>query len=353
MGSIPWKGLTGALLAIVATAVWIAPEPVAERLATAPTPQLIHYLASERQPVWQAAVEEMLKRGSQSVPTCAAALGEAPPELRLRLFHVLEQSFLSSDPETFELASEVLEGLQRGSRLELSLPADRILSENAPLRTSRALYAIEQLGGEFRLLSADRARESARLGLILLDRRWRGGDAGLNHIMRLKNAAQMHVSAEAGVSAAAISELTQKLPRLHVVTDGQGCLGVEGEATRFGFVVRGVGSNSPADRGGIRPEDTIVDVDDDVRANADSLPQRVARFVPGTLVRLHVRRRQTRLAVTVELGDAFGTGNCTCQRDPVSPASSAAASPDRIRAAELLGWNPAPDAAETEPEQSR
>lgn len=353
MGGVPWRWLIGAMLAITATAIWISPEPVAERLASAPTSQLLQYLGNDREVVWQAAAEEILNRGAQCVPECAVAITSAAPELRLRLFHVLEQSFLSQDSQTYEFAAEALESLQRGSRLELSLPADRILTENAPLRTSRALLRIEELGGEIRPLAADRIRNSAVPGLILLDDRWRGGDAGLHQITRLRGVSQVHISRDAGVSEAAISGLLKQQPRLYLVRSGQGCLGVEGEASNFGFLVKGIGKNSPAAGCGIALDDEIVGVDDDARSLFAPMPQRVARFAPGSVVRLHVRRGRSRFSVDVQLGGAYGTGVCACG-ESIDGAGTAAASAELGGPPQehLVRLTPTPDSGPNPPDMA-
>lgn len=313
MGGLPWRWFCGAVLAIAVTAVWIAPEPVAERMAAAPTARLIESLASEREFIWRAAADELLKRGAQSVPACVAAIPAAPVELRLRLFHVLEQEFLSSEPQTAEIAAQSLEDFKRGVRLDLSMPADRILNENASLRTSRALLRIQELGGAVRLLNRDRVPELSAPAMVLLDHRWQGGNVGLVHVARLRGLSQLHISPAARLSAAAIDDLLQMQPRTYVVYAGQGCLGVEGEADELGFKVVGVGPDTPADRGGIRPEDVIVGFADVPHLPQGPIPRKIASFAPGSVVRLRIRRGHSCISVNVELGDAFGTGVCTCK----------------------------------------
>ncbi|MDO8942530.1 MAG: hypothetical protein Q7U75_05065, partial [Desulfobacterales bacterium] len=305
MGGIPWRWLFGAVLAISVTAVWIAPEPVAERMAAAPTRQLIEYLADERDNIWRAAADEILKRGAISVPVCTAAIPAAAVEHRLRLFYVLEQEFLSSEPSTAELAAESLEEFQRGVRLDLSMPADRILNENAALRTSRALVRVQELGGIYRPLDPDRSFESASAGMVLLDHHWQGGNVGLVHLVRIRGLSQLHFGPGARLTLAAIADLLHRLPRTHVVYEGQGCLGIEGEVSEFGFRVKGVGQDSPAARCGIQPDDVVVGCDDFAKSPSTPVALRVSRYAPGHVIRLHVRRARTRFSVNVELGDAF------------------------------------------------
>jgi len=324
MGGIPWRWLVGSVVVIGLTSVWIAPEPVAERMTAAPARQLIESLGDKDDHVWRAAADEILRRGARCIPDCIAAIPQAPAELRLRLFYVLEQEFLSSETRTAELAEESLEEFQRGVRLDLSMPADRILNENAGLRTNRALIRIQELGGIYRPLDSARSRESASAGLVLLDHRWHGGNAGLIHIERIRGLSQLHIHPGAQLSKAAFDEVIRRLPRTHVVFEGQGCLGIEGEDSGFGFHVRGVGRNTPAARCGIQPGDVIIDCDDFAQPPATPVAVRVTRYAPGRVVRLHVRRARSCFSVSVELGDAFGKGTCTCTGEP-DPADSSTA----------------------------
>ncbi len=352
MGGIPWRWLFGAVVVIGATAVWIAPEPAAERMAAAPTPQLIEYLADERDNVWRAAADEILKRGALSVPVCTAAIPAAPVELRLRLFYVLEQELLSSEPRTAELAAESLEEFQRGDRLDLSMPADRILNENAALRTSRALVRVQELGGIYRQLESDRSFESAAAGMVLLDDRWQGGNVGLMHLLRLRGLSQLHIGPGAHLTSAAIADLLRRLPRTHVVYEGQGCLGIEGEVSEFGFHVKGVGQETPAARCGIRPGDVILGCDDFAMSPSTPVAQRVTRYAPGRLIRLHVRRDRARFTVNVELGDAFGVGACACLADLDEADASAGVMPVKVRMNDGLA-GPTLDSGPESPESPR
>lgn len=307
------------------------------------TPRLIESLASEREVVWRAAADEILKRGAQSVPACVAAIPSAPVELRLRLFHVLEQEFLSSEPQTSELASQSLEDFRRGDRLDLSMPADRILNENASLRTSRALLRIQELGGVVRMLNEDRVRVLAAPALVLLDHRWKGGNVGLAHVARLRGLAQLHISPTARLSAAAIDDLLQVQPRTYVVYAGQGCLGVEGEADEFGFHVIGVGPDTPADRGGIQPRDIIVGFADHADLPQDSIPRRISSFAPGSAVRLRIRAAATASRSMLNWGTHSARGFAPASER--SNVSEAADSKDALRTQTASSFRRSPGAS--------
>ncbi|HTN00588.1 MAG TPA: hypothetical protein VL132_01865, partial [Planctomycetaceae bacterium] len=73
-----------------------------------------------------------------------------------------------------------------------------------------------------------------------------------------------------------------------------------------------------------QPGDVIIDCDDFAQPPATPVAVRVTRYAPGRVVRLHVRRARSCFSVSVELGDAFGKGTCTCTGEP-DPADSSTA----------------------------
>ena len=322
MGVIPWRWICGVFVALTATAICIAPDPKSE-LVAASGAQLLQQLASSEEVKWQPAQDEILARGNQILPECVEIMHAAPTEVRQRLFYVLEQWYLSSDEQVADAASEALEDFSEGPLLEVSMAADRLLNENALLRNSKALFHLQELGGEILAAPGQRADSPISAGMILLGDRWEGGDAGLRFLLRLSSQPQLHVSQTAGVSEAAIRKLMDAKPRLYVVRPDQGCLGVEGFTDHFGFCVVGVGKDSPAARGGLQAGDVIIGLADDPRTNEEPVPLRVGQYPPGWSVPLFVRRGRNRITVNVELGSAFAKGQCACEGEGGVEATAA------------------------------
>lgn len=90
--------------------------------------------------------------------------------------------------------------------------------------------------------------------------------------------------------------------RPYLGVDGQSVLLEEGEPRR-GVLVLAVEATSPASRAGIRPMDTILEVDGRVVETLDALALAVRTRAVGDRLAIVVRRRQKDRRVTIVLGD--------------------------------------------------
>lgn len=77
-----------------------------------------------------------------------------------------------------------------------------------------------------------------------------------------------------------------------------------GLPVREGVIVGRVERGSPAERGGLRPQDIIVRVNDTPIENGGDLRRVLRSMAPGTTVRLQVVRPDGRTTVSVQLGQA-------------------------------------------------
>jgi len=72
---------------------------------------------------------------------------------------------------------------------------------------------------------------------------------------------------------------------------------------KAGALITGVLQNGPAARGGLKPGDVVVRVDDKPVANTDDLLFAVAALAPDSTTRLKVQRGAQLLEVTVKVTD--------------------------------------------------
>lgn len=69
-----------------------------------------------------------------------------------------------------------------------------------------------------------------------------------------------------------------------------------------GVVVSAVDAGSPADRGGILPNDTILSIQDERVPDIATCREVIGRYRPGAIVRVDIRRNEKAVMLKVRVG---------------------------------------------------
>lgn len=340
MRSVPWRWLLVMAVCGFLIAVAFAPDPTTSDLSTWPNDVLVSTLSHSNPNVRREVVRQLVSRARTVMPTLEH-IAENPAHPNFSdVYEILQELMLSSDLSVSETAESTLERLMQADNRLVADAALKIVFGNAMLRHARALLQFRDRGGAFAYEDEDPALKPADTQvylprIVVLDRRWTGGDEGLKYVGRLypSEPLTVHVGRDATVSEGALRRLQSSRAYVAIRREGESCLGIfvdvreESRFVRVSEVTRG----SPADLAGILPGDVLHRFDGRPTHTLMDLRELSMRRQPGDLVEVRIRRRSKRLRIKLALGSDFRTGECQCvatdpraQRDP-QPAAPVAA----------------------------
>jgi PDZ domain len=247
-----------------------AADPLPEE-QPAPTPAEIRgwitSLASERFDVRELATKKLGKAGRGGIqPLAEAAQGESL-EVTCRAIRALEAIADQGDPATFEGAQSVLERLAESTNRSVARRADVALRALSGARHRHALAKIVELGGIVKLTTRTKGivvpsdTEEMPLVQVILNKRWKGGDAGLVHLRRIERLQALYVTKGATFSPEALDDLARDIAPLEIQTRGEAMLGVSCSAQGTECIIDRVSPDSAAEKAGLKAGDTIIKYD--------------------------------------------------------------------------------------------
>lgn len=253
------------------------------------------------------------KLDPQAAEAALTALGQqarhGSQEAALRAVEVLAAYYNRKDFHAIEALEAVLEELTSvpGTAGEA---ARRAWEQHRVERERRAVKHIERLGGgvhyaqEVRFDLEDALPGVPLIDFIVIGSRWTGGDEGLKHVLRLSQVRRVYRVKNAPVSEAAI----QRLESAGFVVELRGAfLGIRGSvplavADFEGCLIDSVTPGSPAEKGGLLPQDIVLKFGEKDVSDFNELIDLLKSSEPGQTVILTILRGGERKTVKVELG---------------------------------------------------
>lgn len=299
--------------AVASPAVAAKPSPPKE-LTPEQITALIKDLGARKFAVREAATKELSQAGRSAIPALTEAARSGDLEVTLRSIRILESLLTKGTLADFEAAETALEQLQESQKPAAASRAQNVLASMGAVREKRAIAAIEKLGGivksEPRQLGfVPNARPSQQLvTTVILKKRWKGGEAALEHLEKLRFLQAAYI-VEGVVDPAAAAQLEQtirqKQPNFQVQWRGGACLGVAGRGVEGGCEISYVNDGSAASNAGLRPGDLIVAFNGkrgekpDVPLDFDRLVELIKEVDAGDKVPLLIRRNGREQTVEV------------------------------------------------------
>jgi PDZ domain len=315
------------LILTMMAAVAIGDEPGSEQAsASSPPPsdeqiaQWVADLDSNQYRVREAATQQLVAASAPALDPLLAAANSKRPEPADRAVWILRQMSKTAD---IDLRQRVLEHLvQVESQPQV---VDEAKAGLAEIQHQFAVRAIEQLGGQYLEEGADPKWGQQLPKRVVLNDKWRGGDAGLEQLQKLRlvpmvtiigtNVSAAGLARLASVESlrvlqlygtrleeADIAELQKKLPDVKIDYRRGALLGVRGMEGVQSAEVQSVQPGTAAAAAGIREHDTIRKLDDTPIADFSQLTSAVAKHRAGDEIMLQIQRGDQMLEVKVTLG---------------------------------------------------
>jgi C-terminal processing protease CtpA/Prc len=252
-------------------------------------------------------------------PLLAAANGQQP-EPADRAVWILRQLTTTQDLDERQRVLKQLVRVER--RPQVVAEAKVALAE---IQHDLAVRAIERLGGQFLEQGFDPHFEQPMPNRVVLDERWRGGDAGLEHLADLRDLPLVmifgtDVSPQGLAQLAAVetlqrlqlygtplneadvAKLQKALPGVTIDYFRGGLLGVHGTNNPQLAQVQSVQPDSAAAAAGIREGDIIRQFNGEQVASFEDLRSKIAKHGAGDEVTLEIVRGGKSLEVSAKLG---------------------------------------------------
>lgn len=268
--------------------------------------------------VREAATRWLIQAGAAAPPVIHANAESLDVEAMTRVVHVLARLYTSRRSDVALAAGEVLEAMLQSEQPSLRQRAQRVLSTRSDLRLTRAVQAIETLGGIVRNTQAGQDRRARFLppgamgdvhrlspDAVFLTKRWTGGDEQLKLIERLPDVRAVYHTKGAKVSREALADLQAAMPNLSIQVRG-GRLGVTSLRTinaDDSCIVGDVDENSAAERAGLRPYDVVIRCGDVPVRRFSDLIETLLDTEAGDKIVLHIVRNGQEMDVSVTLAD--------------------------------------------------
>jgi len=269
------------------------------------------------------AQEQLEQAGLSALEAVAEESQEGSLESSTRAINILLYLSESEDRKIRVAALEklsTLPGRPKEAKIALELLAD--------VRELVALEAIEELGGYYVLLPRSRADYVGRQ--IVFGSKWKGGNAGLQHLSALqsstsgvtrdtflsfysssvddstlaaipynKSVRRLDFFGTRKVSKEAYEKLRQRYPHVKVDVRQSGAqLGILGD-TAGSARIRFVNPGSAADKAGLKANDLITELNGEKIPDFTTLTNRISQHEPGESVKLKLVRNRKIEEVTV------------------------------------------------------
>jgi PDZ domain len=207
-------------------------------------------------------------------------------------------SFEGTNTQHLKLTKDDLKALQ-------GLSAEFMKDEQA------VIAALERAGARVRFTNAAdaanavRGNNAPRIGLVVLARKWNGGEAGLRKIATLSTVTALYVADSARVSDPALAALRKAAPGLYVERVPGARLGVEADRSeqKDGVHLKSVVADSPAARAGLQAGDVLREFAGKPIPDFQTLQNLLRPLKPGQKVDAKVLRDEKTMTLSVELGE--------------------------------------------------
>jgi hypothetical protein len=220
---------------------------------------------------------------------------------------------------TADAAEFALDELERVGRPAVAERAEVVLDSHYDIRERRAVSEIERLHGKaiFGIvpsaifwnaranvaqlpneLQRELTRGRGELTMVIIGRKWTGGDEGLKHVARLKRLRNLYRIEGTQVTDIGVRRLQATLPGLEIVVRAAAKLGIEhqpdviGPGTESGCVIASVKPGEAAANAGLRSRDVILRFAGETVVNFDSLIRILHQYNPGDTVEATISRNE-------------------------------------------------------------
>lgn len=233
-------------------------------------------------------------------------------EASTRALSALEAIFLRIDSESFEQATaaeDALEEVVRAANRSASMSAEQILTSNDHVRQTRAVAKIRELGGVVEFVREDTrnfvrpgADDERAVAYVAIPPEWRGGDAALKYLRRIRSLQFVYRIIGNQVSDKGMNELKAALPDLQIQVRGASTLGIEADRTNELCLVSNVKAGLAADKAGLKAGDVIKSFDGKPVSDFESLVELIKQTRPGQKVEVAIVRDIKPMTLQVEMG---------------------------------------------------
>jgi hypothetical protein len=235
-------------------------------------------------------------------------------DIRASIWIDLRQAQVTADAAEF-----ALEELERVGRPAVAERAEVVLDSHYDIRERRAVWEIERLHGKAIFggapatvfwnargnvavlpneLQRDLTKGRGELTMVIIGRKWVGGDEGLKHVARLKRLRNLYRIEGAQVTENGVRRLQAAVPGLEIVVRAAAKLGIEhrpdvgGTGIEQGCVIEAVKPGEAAANAGLRSRDRILRFAGQTVANFDSLIEILHHYNPGDTVEATISRNE-------------------------------------------------------------
>lgn len=268
------------------------------------------------------ATAELSQQGPEVLAPLSDVLKTGSLEQRMRAIEIVSRIYHRDEEASFFAAEQILDSVVEKAEGSLKDAAQDSLDANYFFRQRSAMAEIEKLGGRalfVQLLSAvdqnapadaeHPASVSDELIIgLMIDRRWTGGDAGLQQVRRLTRLQTLYLDKKAPLSPEGLLALQAGLPKLIQVMRGPAYLGIRPSDPvlpdgRRACVITEVTADSAAAKAGVRPRDVILEFAGKPVTDSNGLIELIAEKEPGDKVPILVARNGEKVELEAELSN--------------------------------------------------
>ncbi|MDQ3329733.1 MAG: PDZ domain-containing protein [Planctomycetota bacterium] len=325
---ICWTAFAGATLSSVAPlqaeqpapveamppAGWrIHRAPVESKKPLPPVALLVERLSSPKFAERVQASRDLVRTGGPAVEALVEAARSDRPEASLRAVAALEDLWLKSldadDSETTAAVFNALNDLSESDDLALQSRIEATLAAHESRVSKYSLDEIARLGGSVRYENGiniinDDGTMRPQVSLVLLDKKWDGGEDGLRHVRRVRPQV-LYIIGNVQLPEGAAERFTAA-SNIKVERRGTAYLGIRNSSLVplqgiGGVHVEVVEPETPAAKGGILPGDVITEfAGGEVRAFPE-LVEQIQKTEPGQTVKAKVIRQAERIDLDITM----------------------------------------------------
>jgi PDZ domain len=229
---------------------------------------------------------------------------------------------------TADAAEFALDELERVGRPAVAERAEVVLESHYDIRERRAVSEIERLRGKAIFggtpamvfwnargngaplpneLQRELAKGRGELTMVIIGRKWTGGDEGLKQVARLKKLRNLYRIEGTQVTDNGVRRLQAALPGLEIVVRAAAKLGIEhrpdvvGPPVEQGCTIESVKPGEAAANAGLRSRDVILRFAGQSVTNFDSLIEILHHYNPGDTVEATISRNEEVITVLLTL----------------------------------------------------
>jgi hypothetical protein len=314
------RGLLGAgLLAIGSLSQCFGQEPTSPD-SPAPTPEQsrqlerwVDELGATEYAKREQATRSLEAAGSHAIPFLQRGIASANRERAVRSLEVLGGLYRQEAADAPSKIEGTLESLLESPSV-LGHLARGTWDATVETRENRALHELQALGArvqyrqENELIAPENvriARTRRPIAFIVISPKWRGGDEGLKIFRRLGEPRSIIIYHANGapVSEEAMADLVQVGFAIERRGAYLGITAMQQPRELDMVVIREVSKDSPAERAGLKPGDTILAYDKQPTPQFEDLIEMLRAAQPGHKAQFEIRRDDDLMTVEVELGD--------------------------------------------------